>query len=283
VLDEVTAALAESFELVDRPEGADGVLSLLTTRVDGPFLDRVGPQLEVVANYAVGVNNIDLEAAAARGVVVANTPDVLTRTTAELAVGLMLALLRRIAEGDRFVRRREEWEFSLEFMLGSSLDRKQVLIIGPGRIGRETARLAEAFGATARFASRADDLRALLAEADVVSLHVPLTDGTRHLIGAAELEAMRPTAVLVNTARGPVVDERALVTALRDGVVAGAALDVFEREPEVEEGLLGLENVVLTPHLGSATRDTRIAMGMLCVEALRAVLLEGRSPANAVG
>jgi glyoxylate reductase len=283
VLDEVTAALAESFELVDRPEGADGVLSLLTTRVDGPFLDRVGPQLEVVANYAVGVNNIDLEAAAARGVVVANTPDVLTRTTAELAVGLMLALLRRIAEGDRFVRRREEWEFSLEFMLGSSLDRKQVLIIGPGRIGRETARLAEAFGATARFASRADDLRALLAEADVVSLHVPLTDGTRHLIGAAELEAMRPTAVLVNTARGPVVDERALVTALRDGVVAGAALDVFEREPEVEEGLLGLENVVLTPHLGSATRDTRIAMGMLCVEALRAVLLEGRRPANAVG
>jgi lactate dehydrogenase-like 2-hydroxyacid dehydrogenase len=216
-------------------------------------------------------------------VVVANTPDVLTRTTAELAVGLMLALLRRIAEGDRFVRRREEWEFSLEFMLGSSLDRKQVLIIGPGRIGRETARLAEAFGATARFASRADDLRALLAEADVVSLHVPLTDGTRHLIGAAELEAMRPTAVLVNTARGPVVDERALVTALRDGVVAGAALDVFEREPEVEEGLLGLENVVLTPHLGSATRDTRIAMGMLCVEALRAVLLEGRRPANAVG
>jgi glyoxylate reductase len=283
VLDEVTAALAESFELVDRPEGADGVLSLLTTRVDGPFLDRVGPQLEVVANYAVGVNNIDLEAAAARGVVVANTPDVLTRTTAELAVGLMLALLRRIAEGDRFVRRREEWEFSLEFMLGSSLDRKQVLIIGPGRIGRETARLAEAFGATARFASRADDLRALLAEADVVSLHVPLTDGTRHLIGAAELEAMRPTAVLVNTARGPIVDERALVTALRDGVVAGAALDVFEREPEVEEGLLGLENVVLTPHLGSATRDTRIAMGMLCVEALRAVLLEGRRPANAVG
>jgi glyoxylate reductase len=283
VLDEVTAALAESFELVDRPEGADGVLSLLTTRVDGPFLDRVGPQLEVVANYAVGVNNIDLEAAAARGVVVANTPDVLTRTTAELAVGLMLALLRRIAEGDRFVRRREEWEFSLEFMLGSSLDRKQVLIIGPGRIGRETARLAEAFGATARFASRADDLRALLAEADVVSLHVPLTDGTRHLIGAAELEAMRPTAVLVNTARGPVVDERALVTALRDGVVAGAALDVFEREPEVEEGLLGLENVVVTPHLGSATRDTRIAMGMLCVEALRAVLLEGRRPANAVG
>ena len=283
MLDEVTAALSESFELVEAPEGADGVLSLLTTRVDGAFLDRVGPQLRVVANYAVGVNNVDLEAAAARGVVVANTPDVLTRTTAELAIGLTLALRRRIAEGDRFVRRREEWEFSLEFMLGSSLDGKQVLIVGPGRIGRETARLAEAFGATARFASRDDDLRALLAEADVVSLHVPLTEGTRHLIGAAELEVMRSTAVLVNTARGPIVDERALVAALRDGVIAGAALDVFEREPEVEEGLLGLENVVLTPHLGSATRDTRIAMGMLCVNALRAVLLEGRRPANAVG
>ena len=283
MLDEVTAALTTSFELIEAPEGADGVLSLLTTTVDGAFLDRVGPQLQVVANYAVGVNNIDLEAAAERRVVVANTPDVLTRTTAELAVGLMLALLRRIAEGDRFVRRRAEWEFSLEFMLGSSLDGKRVLIVGPGRIGRETARLAEAFGATASFASRADDLRVALGEADVVSLHVPLTDGTRHLIGAGELEAMRPTAVLVNTARGPIVDESALVTALRDGVVAGAALDVFEREPEVEDGLLVLENVVLTPHLGSATRDTRIAMGMLCVDALRAVLLEGRRPANAVG
>jgi len=283
VLDEVTATLAADFELVDGPEGADGILSLLTTTVDGTLLDRAGPQLRVVANYAVGVNNIDLDAAAARGVVVANTPDVLTRTTAELAVGLMLALLRRIAEGDRFVRRGDEWEFSLEFMLGASLDGKQLLVVGPGRIGRETARLAEAFGATARFASRDDDLRLLLSEADVVSLHVPLTAESRHLIRAAELEAMRPGAVLVNTARGPIVDERALVEALRAGVIAGAALDVFEREPEVEEGLLALENVVLTPHLGSATRDTRIAMGMLCVEALRAVLLEGRRPANAVG
>lgn len=283
MLSEVTAALAESFDLVDDPAGADGVLSLLTTPVDDAFLDRVGPQLRVVANYAVGVNNIDLEAARERGVLVANTPDVLTRTTAELAVGLMLALLRRIAEGDRFVRRKDEWEFSLEFMLGASLDGRRLLIVGPGRIGRETARLAEAFGATARFASRSDDLRSLLAESDVVSLHVPLTAESRHLIGAEELAAMPRGAVLVNTARGPIVDERALVEALRDGVIAGAALDVFEREPEVEEGLLSLENVVLTPHLGSATRDTRIAMGMLCVEALRAVLLEGRRPANAVG
>jgi len=283
VLAEIGAALRADFELVDTPEGADGILSLLTTTVDTALLDRAGPQLKVIANYAVGVNNIDLAAAAARGVLVANTPDVLTRTTAELAVGLMLALLRRIAEGDRFVRRRAEWEFSLDFMLGSSLEGKDVLIVGAGRIGRGTARLVEAFGASVRYASRSDDLRSLLAGADVVSLHVPLTSETHHLVGAAELAAMRKTAVLVNTARGPIVDEHALVEALRDGTIAGAALDVFEHEPDVEEGLLSLENVVLTPHLGSATRDTRVAMGMLCVEALRAVLLEGRRPANAVG
>ncbi len=251
--------------------------------MDAAYLDRAGPRLRVVANYAVGVNNIDLEAAAVRGVVVTNTPDVLTRATAELAVGLMISLLRRIAEGDRFIRRGSEWEFSLEFMLGASLEGKDVLVVGPGRIGRETARLAEAFGARTAFAGRGDDLLGLLGRADVVSLHVPLSAGTRHLIDAQALESMRTSAVLVNVARGPVVDERALVDALRAGTIAGAALDVFEREPDVEEGLLDLENVVLTPHLGSATRETRIAMGMLCVDALRAVLLEGRRPANAVG
>ena len=280
---EVEEALARDFELSPSPAGVRGIVAMLTTRVDGPYLDRAGPQLEVVANYAVGVNNVDLAAAAERNVLVANTPDVLTRATAELAVGLMLALLRRIAEGDRFVRRRDEWVFSLEFMLGASLDGARLLIVGPGRIGRETARLAEAFGARASFAGRGDDLHALLTEADVVSLHVPLASETRHLIDAEALTAMRSSAILVNTARGPVVDERALVEALRAGTIAGAALDVYEREPQVEEGLLELDNVVLTPHLGSATRDTRIAMGMLCVEALRGVLLEGRRPANAVG
>jgi lactate dehydrogenase-like 2-hydroxyacid dehydrogenase len=280
---EVDEALRRDFETSDSPEGVDGILAMLTTRVDGAYLDRAGPRLRVVANYAVGVNNVDLAAAAERNVVVANTPDVLTRATAELAVGLMLALLRRIAEGDRFVRRREEWLFSLEFMLGSSLRGKRLLVVGPGRIGRETAMLAEALGARPTFAGRDDDLHALLGEADIVSLHVPLTPETRHLVDAEALRAMSRSAVLVNTARGPIVDERALVDALRAGEIAGAALDVFEREPEVEEGLLVLENVVLTPHLGSATRDTRVAMGMLCVDALRAVLLEGRTPANAVG
>jgi glyoxylate reductase len=236
----------------------------------------------VVANYAVGVNNVDLEAARRRGLVVANTPDVLTRATAELALALMLALLRRVAEGDRFVRADRPWEFSLEFMLGESLEGKELLIVGAGRIGRETARLAEAFGARPVYAGRGDDLQALLPGADIVSVHTPLTDETHHLIGARELALMKPTAVLVNTARGPIVDEAALTDALRAGEIGGAALDVYEREPEVTEELRTLDNVVLTPHLGSATRDTRVAMGMLCVEALRAVLLEDRVPANAV-
>ena len=278
----VSAALAADFELADRPEGVDGILSLLTTTVDGDYLDRAGPQLRVVANYAVGVNNIDLDAARAAGVLVANTPDVLTRPTAELTVTLMLSLLRRVTEGDRLIRRGEPWGFSLEFMLGESLDGKLVGIVGPGRIGRETARLVEPFGARTAFVGRGGDLGALLAAADVVSLHCPLTPETHHLIDAAALAAMKPSAVLVNAARGPVVDERALVEALRAGSIAGAALDVYEREPEVSEELLTMDNVVLSPHLGSATRPTREAMGMLAVEALRAVLLRGERPPNLV-
>ena len=276
------AALEADFTLADGPEGAEGILSLLTTPVDGEYLDRTGPQLRIVANYAVGVNNIDLDAARARGVLVANTPDVLTRPTAELTVTLMLSLLRRVTEGDRLIRRREPWGFSLEFMLGESLDGKLVGIVGPGRIGRETARLVEAFGARTMFVGQGEDLGALLAAADVVSLHCPLTPETRHLIDAAALDAMKPSTVLVNAARGPVVDERALVGALRSGSIAGAALDVYEHEPEVSEELLAMENVVLSPHLGSATRPTREAMGMLAVEALRAVLLRGERPPNLV-
>ena len=279
---EVEAQLRRDFELVGAPEGADGIVAVLTVRVDDAYLEAAGRQLKVVANYAVGVNNVDLDAARRRGIVISNTPDVLTGATAELALTLMLSLLRRVAEGDRFVRRREPWQFSLEFMLGERLEGKSVLIVGAGRIGRETARLAEALGAVPVFAGRADDLDALLGQADIVSLHVPLSDETHHLIDARRLGLMKPSAVLINVARGPVVDEVALAEALRTGVIAGAGLDVYEREPEVSEALLPLENVVLAPHLGSATRDTRIAMGMLCVDALRAVLLEGRTPPNAV-
>jgi glyoxylate reductase len=278
----VQAALAETFMLADGPEGVDGILSLLTASVDAALLDRAGPQLRIVANYGAGVDNVDLEAARERNVLVANTPDVLTETTAELAIALTLALLRRVAEGDRFVRRREQWSFSLEFMLGESLRGKTFGVVGPGRIGRASARLAEALGAVPMLAGRGDDLDALLRNADVVSLHCPLNAQTFRLIDRAALERMRSTAVLVNTARGRIVDERALVEALREGTIAGAALDVYEREPDVSEELLSLENVVLTPHLGSATQETREAMGMLAVAALRAVLLEGRTPSNLV-
>lgn len=279
---EVLHELEAHFELVPEPVGADGIVAMLTVTVDDAYLGAAGPQLKIVANYAVGVNNIDLEAARRRGVVVSNTPDVLTGATAELALTLMLSLLRRVAEGDRFVRRQEPWQFSLEFMLGERLEGKTVLIVGSGRIGRETARLVEAFGAVPVLAGRNADLDALLPTADVVSLHVPLTVETRHLIDARRLHLMKRSAVLINTARGPVVDEAALAVALAENTIAGAGLDVYEFEPDVNEGLLELENVVLAPHLGSATRDTRIAMGMLCVDALRAVLLEGRTPANAV-
>jgi lactate dehydrogenase-like 2-hydroxyacid dehydrogenase len=214
--------------------------------------------------------------------VIANTPDVLTETTAEFAIALTLALLRRVVEGDRFLRAGRPWGFGVEFMLGEGLGGKRFAVIGPGRIGRATARLAEAFGALPVFAGRGDHLTAVLETADVVSLHTPLIPETRHLIDAAALQAMRPEAVLVNTSRGAVVDERALVAALRSGTIAGAALDVHEHEPEVAEELLSMDNVVITPHLGSATRETREAMGMLAVSALRSVLLEHRTPANVV-
>jgi glyoxylate reductase len=279
---QVHEALERDFELTEQPVGAEGIVAMLTVRVDDVFLDAAGPQLRIVANYAVGVDNVDLDAARRRGIVVSNTPDVLTRATAELAIALMLSLLRRVTEGDRFVRAREPWRFSLEFMLGEGLEGKTLLVVGPGRIGRETARLGEALGMRVLTAGRGDPLRDLLPQADVVSLHCPLDAETHHLVDAAALASMKPTAVLVNTARGPIVDEAALARALRDGRIAGAALDVYELEPEVTAELLTLENVVLTPHLGSATRETRIAMGMLCVDALRAVLLEGRRPANAV-
>jgi glyoxylate reductase len=278
----VLAALKADFDVVDTPVGVDGILSVLPTKVDDAFLADAGSELQIVANYGVGVDNIDLDAARARGIVIANTPDVLTRATAEQAIALMLALLRRVVEGDRLLRRGEEWRFSVEFMLGESLGGKVVAIVGPGRIGRETARLAEAFGATALFVGRDDSLADALRRADVVSLHVPATPATRHLIDAAALELMKPTAVLVNTARGSIVDEAALVRALRSGQIAGAALDVFEFEPAVSPGLLELDNVVLTPHLGSGTRETREAMGLLAASALRSLLIDGVTPPNVV-
>ena len=279
---EIAEELAASFELVDSSQGADGVVVTPAIRVDAAFLDEAGAQLRIVANYAVGIDNVDHDAVREREVVVSNTPGVLTNATAEHAVALMLALLRRLVEGDRSLRRRDPWEWGPDFMVGEGLEGKVVLVVGPGRIGRRVGELAEAHGATAMYAGRDADLHELLGQADVVTLHCPLTPQTRHLVDAGALAAMKPSGILVNTARGAVVDEAALVEALRSGVIAGAALDVFEHEPSVPDELLELENVVLTPHIASATRETRLAMGRLVLSALRAVLLEGRVPENAV-
>jgi glyoxylate reductase len=271
-------------ELLERVAGKDGLMLMLTDRVDDELLEAAGPQLRIVADYAVGVDNIDLEACRRRGIVVSNTPDVLTETTAELTIALILALLRRVAEGDRLIRRGERWIWAPNLMLGRGIEGLSLGLVGYGRIAQAVERLARAHGMDVTHTSRSSGvpLDDLLASADVVSLHLPLSGETRHLIDADALARMKPSAVLVNTSRGPIVDEAALAAALAGGRIAGAALDVFEHEPEVHPGLLGLENVVLVPHLGSATHETREAMGMLCVEALRAVLLEGRIPANAV-
>jgi glyoxylate reductase len=274
-------------ELLTASAGMDGLLAVPGDRVDAELLDAAGPGLQVVANYAVGTDNVDVEAATARGVLVTNTPDVLSGATAELTLALLLALVRRVAEGDRLVRSGVPWAIAPTFMLGSGLRGKTIGIVGAGRIGGEVARLARAFGMEVLETGRTltpgrVPLEEVLARSHVVSVHSPLTRETRHLIGREELRAMRRDAVLLNTSRGAVVDEAALVEALRAGEIAGAALDVFEREPEVEPGLRELENVVLAPHLGSATVEAREAMGMLCVEALSAVLLEDRVPGNAV-
>ena len=257
-------------ELLARVAACNGLVTMLTDRVDAELLDAAGPQLRIVANYAVGLDNVDLGECDQRGITVSNTPDVLTDATAEMTIALMLSLTRRVVEGDRFLRRGDPWLWAPTFMRGRGLAGLTLGIVGYGRIGRAVARLAEAHGMTVIHSLPLDEL---LGAADVVSLHVPLTDDTRHLIGERELGLMKPTAYLVNTSRGPVVNEGALARALEEGRIAGAALDVFEREPDVEPKLLELEGVVLVPHLASATHEAREAMGMLCVKALREVLV----------
>jgi glyoxylate reductase len=271
--------------------GKVGAITLLTDLVDDEFLDAAGDQLVIVANYAVGFDNVDVAACTARAVLVGNTPDVLTETTADLAWSLMMAAARRIAEGDRFLRRKVPWIWGPEFMLGQDVHDKVLGIVGFGRIGHAIARRARGFGmrvlyydvyrASPELERELDvqlrDLEALLEEADFVTLHTVLSEETRHLINAERLKRMKPTAVLVNTSRGPVIDEAALAHALRTGEIFAAGLDVFENEPEVHPALLELENAVIIPHLGSATVDTRIAMGLLAAENLIAAL-EGRRP-----
>ena len=257
--------------------GAHAAVTLLTTKVDDAFLDAAGSQLKVVANVAVGYNNIDVAACAARGVIATNTPGVLTDATADIAMSLILMTTRRLGEGERVVRGKAPWQWGMFYMLGSGIQGRQLGIVGMGEIGCALARRAKAFGMKITYANRKPVSNAiekelaaqlmsmdeLLATSDVVSINCPYNASTHHLIGAAELAAMKPTAFLINTARGPIVDEAALAAALLGGEIAGAGLDVFEEEPKVHPRLLECENAVLIPHLGSATMETRAAMARL--------------------
>ncbi len=270
----------------------DGLLCLLTEDIDDEVLD-LSPGLKGVAIYAVGYNNIDVDACTRRGIPVTNTPDVLTDTTADVAWALMFATARRVAEGDRYVREGRFSGWGPLLMLGSDVTGATLGIVGAGRIGTATARRAAGFSMPVVYTSRRRNatiecvgarylpLDDLLRESDFVSLHVPLTPETTHLISERELDLMKSTAYLINTTRGPVVDEKALVRALRDGVIAGAGLDVFEREPELEPGLADLENVVMLPHVGSGTVATRIRMGNTAAANLIA-MVNGADPPNCV-
>jgi glyoxylate reductase len=275
-----TQALLPRDELKARLSDKQGVVCVLTDRIDAEVLDAA-PALRVVSNIAVGYDNIDVAAATARGVAVTNTPDVLTEATAELTWSLILAAARRIGEGERLIRRGAWKGWTLDFMLGTELRGKQLGIIGRGRIGRAVAAKAPAFGMTALFARQDMSIDELLVSSDVVSIHTSLRADTRHLIDKRALARMKRTAILVNTARGPVVDEEALAWALQERLIAAAALDVYEREPIVHEALLSMENVVLAPHLGSATRETRTAMIDLAVRNVIEVV-HGRAPLTPV-
>jgi glyoxylate reductase len=282
-------------ELLTRIKGKAGAITLLTERVDADFLDAAGPDLVIVANYAVGFDNVDVEECTRRGVLVSNTPDVLTETTADTAWTLLMTAARRVVEGDRFLRARRPWIWAPEMMLGQDVHGKVLGVVGFGRIGQAMARRASGFGMRVVYydvfrppeeverelGTEYRDFDDLLGEADLITIHVALTPETRHLFGPEQFRKMKPTAVVVNTSRGPVIDEAALVDALREGEIFGAGLDVFEKEPEVHPDLLELDSVVVIPHLGSATVETRDAMGFLAVENLLAAL-DGRRPPTLV-
>jgi glyoxylate reductase len=283
-------------QLLGAVAGADALVTLLTERVDGELLDAAGSQLRVVANVAVGYNNIDVPACVERSVIATNTPGVLTDATADIAMALILMSTRRLAEGERVIRSGAPWQWGMFYMLGGSIQGRQLGVVGMGAIGAATARRAKAFGMTIAYSNRnpvSDELATelgcerlemdeLLGTSDVVSLHCPYSPTTHHLIGAEQLAMMKPTAHLINTARGPVVDEAALVSALQRRTIGGAGLDVFEREPLLAEGLAELDNAVLIPHLGSATVETRTAMATLAASNAIAVLA-GNAPPTPIG
>lgn len=304
----VMATLRERYTLVPEPtedqiptdddrrygfSQADAVICTLADPITDALL-AAAPRLKIVANYAVGYNNIDVAAATRRGIVVTNTPDVLTDATADLTWALILAGARRVVEGDRWTRSGQWPGWAPTQLLGTDVTGKTLGIIGMGRIGQAVAQRAQGFRMPVLYASHRPcssppgvstwsyrPLEEVLTQADFISLHVPLSDTTRHLMGSRELAMMKSTAFLINTSRGPVIDEAALLAALQQGRIAGAGLDVYEREPVITAGLETLPNVVLLPHLGSATQQIRIKMGMLCVENIAAVL-GGRPPLNPV-
>jgi len=285
----------ERGELLEAVRGVSGILSTATEKVDSEVMDTAGESLKVVANMAVGYDNVEVEAAEERDVLVTNTPGVLDETTADVAFMLLLAAARRLGEGERLLRAgRWEW-WGPKQLMGQDVWGKKLGIVGFGRIGQSVARRARGFGmeilyhnrsrkpeAEAEFGARRMDLEGLLETADFISIHTPLTDETHHLIGVPELEKMKPEAVLVNTSRGPVVDEAALADALAKKRIFAAGLDVYENEPEVDPKLLELENVVLAPHIGSASVETRERMAVLAAENIAAVL-SGDEPKTPVG
>jgi glyoxylate reductase len=278
-------------QLLAQVAGKRGAITLLTDRVDDEFIAAAGPQLAIVANYAVGFDNIDVDACTRHGVLASNTPEVLTDTTADMAFALMMTAARRIAEGDRFLRTGTAWIWGPLMMLGQDIHHKTLGIVGFGRIGQAVARRARGFdmriiyfdtfrppqAVEQELGAEYRDLDDLLGEADFVSLHTNLSEQTRHLINADRLALMKESAVLVNTSRGPVVDEAALAAALRRGGIFAAGIDVFEREPLVHPDLLACENAVLVPHLASATVHTRLAMANLAVDNLLAGM-DGKRP-----
>jgi glyoxylate reductase len=284
----------EKQEIIDGLAGADGLLCLLTDTIDDDIL-AANPKLKVVANFAVGFNNIDIAAANKRRIPVTNTPGVLTETTADMAWALLMAAARRVAEGDKFVRSKQWQGWGPLQFLGNDVTGATLGLIGLGRIGRAMVKRAKGFDISILYWNRTRlseqeerslgityaSMNDVLAQSDFVSIHVALNENTKHLIGADQLALMKPTGCLINTARGPIVDEKALVAALQDGTIASAGLDVFEKEPALEPGLYDLQNAVIVPHLGSATIGTRTKMGNMAAENCLAAC-RGERPPNLV-
>ena len=280
-------------ELVEGVRGVDALLSILTDPIDAEVMDAAGPQLRIVANYAVGYNNIDVAAATARRIPVSNTPGVLTETTADLAWSLLMAAARRLGEGERLLRASEWAGWSPTLLLGVDIHGKTLGIFGMGRIGQALARRAKGFDMQVLYRDPTEpevpadleatpvDLDTLLAESDFISIHCPLLPETRHIFGAAQFRAMKKTACLINTSRGPIVNEAALAAALQAGEIFAAGLDVYEDEPRVHPDLLECSNAVLVPHLGSATQETRSRMAEIAARNIVA-RLRGQTPPNCV-